>query len=265
MKKLFSLPIRIQNGPMKGRTYNVDVPVTVSDKDLTKINLDASFLTGGSILAVMTTLATVGGAGGAAVATVGAVTITAGIIGSAVGIVGAVVALGIFVPALVNIIREANTTSMVLLNTVPNSTMRITKVVQDGGKWIDTDEAAILRDKALTNEAEAAALIFRSEPYRSAGRSKGHFEVELTFNKSGKKQHFHVNWDNPLGPDGPARQAVYSTSLPTSVNGNSFVFSPEPEVQHPSITRVGGRKEEKKRHDIVTFVIGPSTKGFEYI
>lgn len=260
MEKPLTLTVKIENGPLKNKKFDVDVPVEVSKKDLAKINVDGAFVAGGSFMAAVSALGAIGGTG-MAVATVGTLTITASIISATIGVIGAVVALGVFVPAIVKLVRDANTTSFILLNVVPNSTMRIKKVNLQKGAWVHTDDAAILRDEAEASDKEAAALVFQAQPYRSGGEVKGFFEVTLHLDKSKKSQTFKVHFDNPLGVDTKNRKASYSTDLPTNANHSGVLFSPTPHVDHPKTIGPAGGVREKERADIVTFVIAPTYHG----
>ncbi|WP_020534761.1 hypothetical protein [Lewinella cohaerens] len=167
--------------------------------------------------------------------------------------------IAFLVTDIVDVVRSANTTTFVFVNAVPDSTLRLINIDQEDGEWVDVSETTMRQDKAVVGtDKEAAALVYNSQPYRSAGLQKGRILLGLDL-PGDKLQKLTFNWDNPLGPDGPIRQATYNASPNKEMAANQYAFATV-----TSSHAKGKRGVEKSRHDIVTVMLLPTAKFFSY-
>jgi hypothetical protein len=249
------LSIRFKNGGYQIKNKKVDIEVSGPGKELGDelgIKISTYLMeTFNEIVAAKKPSANPGGNTGklAEVAEVGGnILIAAEIISD----------IAFLVTDIVDVVRSANTTTFVFVNAIPDSTLRLAHIEQEKGAWVNVSEATMRQDKAVVATNEAAALVYSSQPYRSGGLQKGRILLGLDL-PGGEYQKVTFNWDNPLGPDGPYRQATYNASPNKDGAANHYAFATVTS-SHPK----GKHGVEKSRNDIVTVMLLPTAKFFAY-
>lgn len=208
MSDYVKMPVKISNGPMKGD--ELDFQVSIVDQADISIDTVAGTATTASVIAFIAALANP----------------TGWLILGAVGIVGG---LGFLIGRIIKAVRNANLTTIIIVNAVPNSTLRVKKIERTHGEWVggDTDDS-IEGSPVITNGNRAGALVLNSEPRNT--KSQGLADLEVEF-QDGFKTGFHLTWYNPLGPDQSRSRYI------SSIDGKFIQFTSRLQRQAIEMTK----------------------------
>lgn len=203
------LDIQIANGPLSGQTVSVDVGLAVPSASQQFTNAISSGVP----------------------ALQGLVTVVAAQGADPQGWIKLAEALSTGVMQLVNRIRSANTTSIVIVNAIPDSTISMNSLSLKKGSLLDGLNENSINLQARATDAKPHALIMGIE-----GRSEGKLSGTIYGSGGSAEGSLSINFENPLGP----RQSRSSYSHSASSHKVDFFLS---------------IAEDKTRQDVAVFIV----------